>query len=211
MKLSGKTIAVLVAVVVAGAAAVAIGTSGGGNSDGDSSLQQYQPVTVAGEPLTEIPESGPDSAVGSAVPALSGFDFAGTAVSLDVAASKTPTMVVFLAHWCPHCNREVPRILELDGLGGIPAGLRVVAVATGSRRDFPNWPPSQWIKEIGWKWEVMTDSKRADAFRAYGGSGFPMFAFVEPDGKLWNRIGGEVGVVALDGLIKTFMESASRA
>ena len=214
MKVSGRTIAAVVGVVVLGAAAVAIGTGGGSSAGGNdgAALLQYQPVSVSGTPLPPMPDDGSaDTAIGQAVPVVKGLDFAGNAVSLDVAAGGKPTIVVFLAHWCPHCNREVPRILELDADGGIPEAVRVVGVATGSRADQPNWPPSAWLEKMGWKWERMADSETADAFMAYGGSSYPTMVFVKADGTVQNRVSGEQGVVALRGLVNGLMEGAASA
>lgn len=214
MKVSGRTIAAVVGVVVLGAAAVAIGTGGGSSTGGNNgaALLQYQPVSVSGAALPPMPDDGSaDTAIGQAVPVVKGLDFAGNAVSLDVAAGGKPTIVVFLAHWCPHCNREVPRILELDADGGIPDAVRVVGVATGSRADQPNWPPSAWLEKMGWKWERMADSETADAFMAYGGSSYPTMVFVKADGTVQNRVSGEQGVVALRGLVNGLMEGAASA
>ncbi|MFM8794726.1 MAG: TlpA family protein disulfide reductase [Acidimicrobiales bacterium] len=212
MKVSGRTIAAVVGVVVLGAAVIAIGT-GGSNSDGDGAgLSQFQAVAVTGTPLPAMPDDGSaDAAIGQAVPVVKGLDFEGNAVSLDVAAGGKPTIVVFLAHWCPHCNREVPRILELDADGGIPDGVRLVGVATGSRPDQPNWPPSAWLEKMDWKWERMADSEAADAFMAYGGTSYPTMVFVNADGTVQNRVSGEVGVVALRGLVNGLMEGAASA
>ena len=217
MKVSGRTIAAVVGVVVLGAAAVAIGTGGGGGN-GDNggndgaALMQYQPVSVSGTPLAPMPDDGSaDPAIGQKVPVVEGLDFAGNAVSLDVAAGGKPTIVVFLAHWCPHCNREVPRILELDADGGIPAAVRVVGVATGSRADQPNWPPSAWLETMGWKWERMADSESADAFMAYGGSSYPTMVFVNADGTVQNRVSGEQEVETLRGLVNGLMDGAASA
>lgn len=212
MKISGQSIAAAVAVVVMGAAVIAIGTGGGSDGGGDSTLNQYQPVAVTGTPLPAMPDDGSaDAAIGQAVPVVKGLDFAGNAVSLDVAAGGKPTIVVFLAHWCPHCNREVPRILELDADGGIPEGVRLVGVATGSRPDQPNWPPSAWLEKLDWKWERMADSEAADAFMAYGGTSYPTMVFVNADGTVQNRVSGEVGVVALRGLVNRLLEGAASA
>jgi thiol-disulfide isomerase/thioredoxin len=57
-----------------------------------------------------------DTACGMTAPILVGQDFDGETVRID-AASDGPTMVVFLAHWCPHCNAEVPRINQLRDEG----------------------------------------------------------------------------------------------
>ena len=214
MKVSGKSIAAIVALVVVGAAAVAIGSGGGGDPAGisDADLKQYQPVQVSGTPLPAMPEDdSADVAIGEKVPVVSGFDFAGKEVSLDVAASGKPTLVVFLAHWCPHCNREIPRILEVDADGGFPDGLRVVGVATGSRADQPNWPPSSWLEAMGWKWERMADSETADAFMAYGGTSYPTMVFVNGDGTVRNRVSGETDTDTLKGLVKDLMEPVASA
>ncbi|MGA1363067.1 MAG: TlpA family protein disulfide reductase [Ilumatobacteraceae bacterium] len=214
MKISGKSIAAVVGVVVLGAAAVAIGSGGGsdGGSGNDASLAQYQPVSVSGTPLPAMPDDGSaDAAIGQEVPVVKGLDFAGEAVSLDVAAGGRPTIVVFLAHWCPHCNREIPRILEADADGGIPEDVRVVGVATGSRADQPNWPPSAWLETMGWKWERMADSEAADAFMAYGGTSYPTMVFVRADGTVQNRVSGEIGTVALKGLINGLLETVASA
>ena len=227
---STKWVVAAVAGVVVIAAAIAIGTSGGSSGDsavtsttasgavapGDSlpdtvKPAEYQPVKITGDALPLMPDTGDDPGIGVKVPVVEGFNFHGDPVSLDIAASGKPTMVVFLAHWCPHCNREIPRILELNSKGGIPEGLRVVGVATGSRDDQANWPPSEWLAEMGWKWEKLADTQVGDAFNAYGGQSFPTMVLVGPDGTVVNRFSGEVEVDDLGARIKAFMEKVSKA
>ena len=50
-------------------------------------------------------------------------------------------MVVLLAHWCPHCNAEIPVLNEWRDSGEIPDGLNIVGVSTGASADAPNFPP----------------------------------------------------------------------
>ena len=51
-------------------------------------------------------------------------------------------MVVFLAHWCPHCNDEIPVLLEWRDVGRHPGRTcRSSASARRSRDDAPNFPP----------------------------------------------------------------------
>jgi cytochrome c biogenesis protein CcmG/thiol:disulfide interchange protein DsbE len=233
MKPNGKIVSVIVGAVVLVAAAVAVATGGSDSSPGttvastsagstgtDSSSNslpatvpaaEYQPVRVVGDVLAPMPESGTDTGIGATVPVVNGYDFAGEAVSLDVAASGRPTMVVFLAHWCPHCNREIPRILEWAGTSGVPDGLRIVGVATSSRNDYPNWPPSEWLVNMGWKWDTMADSRDGSAFAAYGGTSFPTMVLVGPDGTVRNRFSGEIEVSDLDRLVREFVASVTKA
>ena len=232
MKLNGRIVSAVVGIVVVAAAVVAV-VSSGSSSTGDTVVttvpsvdstvadnspaadsvppSEYQPVRITGTALPVMPESGTDAGIGSKVPVVNGYNFNGDAVSLDVAASGTPTMVVFLAHWCPHCNREIPRILEWASTNGVPDGLRIVGVATGSRNDYPNWPPSAWLADMGWKWEKLADTQDGQVFSAYGGTSFPTMVLVGPDGTVRNRFSGEVEIADLDRLVREFVNSVTKA
>jgi peroxiredoxin len=194
---SKKAFAVL-AVCVAAAAAIAIGMSSGSSapapSDGQATIitGQFQDVTVTGALLPEL-TSGDDPAVGTPAPGLSGFDFRGNTVNINTAESRANTLMVFLAHWCPACNEEVPKLIEWREQGLIPPDLRVVGVTTGSRDDAPNWPPSDWISEMKWPFEVLADSKEQTAALAYGLSAYPFMAIVDAEGNLRARFSGVMG------------------
>ena len=215
-------IAAIVAVIVlaGGVAVMSGGSSDDGSSGGSGSSDttavangpgEFQEAEIIGDTLPQMPDSGVDPALGLKVPEIRAKNFDGGPVSLRIASIKRPTMVVFLAHWCPHCNREIPRILELDKQGGIPAELRVVGVATGSRDDQPNWPPSAWLDDMGWKWEAAADSLDGKIFSAYGGTSFPTMVLVSPDGTVMNRFSGEVETADLGERIKTFMSLSAGA
>ena len=194
---SKKAFAVL-AVCVAAAAAIAIGMSSGSSapapSDGQATIitGQFQDVTVTGALLPEL-TSGDDPAVGTPAPGLSGFDFRGNTVNINTPESRANTLMVFLAHWCPACNEEVPKLIEWREQGLVPADLRVVGVTTGSRDDAPNWPPSDWISEMKWPFEVLADSEEQTAALAYGLSAYPFMAIVDAEGNLRARFSGVMG------------------
>ena len=105
-------------------------------------------------------------------------------------------MVVFLAHWCPHCNNEIPRLIELEEAGRFPDDLKVVAVSTAVASDRPNFPPSEWIVEKGWPWLVMADdydfTKRTlVGAEAFGVNAFPFITVVDAGGTVLTRWSGE--------------------
>ncbi|NCZ56650.1 MAG: hypothetical protein EBY86_08450 [Acidimicrobiia bacterium] len=54
----------------------------------------------------------------------------------------TPMLLVFLAHWCPHCQAEVPVLVKWNQSMLVPDNLDVIAVATGTDETAPNYPPS---------------------------------------------------------------------
>jgi len=207
---SKKAFAVL-AVCVAAAAAIAIGMSSGTSAPSPSGDQatiitgQFQDVTVTGALLPELP-SGDDPAVGTPAPGLSGFDFRGNSVNINTPESRANTMLVFLAHWCPACNEEVPKLIEWREQGLIPPNLRVVGITTGSRNDAPNWPPSDWISEMKWPFEVLADNEEQTAALAYGLSSYPYMAIVDANGILQARFSGVVGPEQLSERVSEALE-----
>jgi cytochrome c biogenesis protein CcmG/thiol:disulfide interchange protein DsbE len=203
---SSKIIAIVIGVVVVGAAAIAIGLSAGKKSDNPLSdgtaAAEYQPVTVSNPPLPQL-GNGIDAAIGQEAPALQGATFSGSAISITPGADGNATMLVFLAHWCPHCNREVPRLVEWYNKGLVPKNLRVIGVTTASRSDQANWPPSEWIVNMKWPFEVMADSELGEAAAAYGVDGYPFIAIMNGSGKVVRRSSGELELDQLIAMVNS--------
>ena len=187
-----------VVVLIIAAALIAVLATGGSDDSGDSSasgdsgaeIEQTRPVEVTGEALAPFEDPAADPAVGQASPVVTGQGFDGTALTIGGAGDK-PTLLVFLAHWCPHCNREVPEVIKLNDAGGIPADLDVVGISTAVASDRPNYPPSEWIVDKGWPFPTMADSENSEALSAFGGTGFPFLVMVDSDGTVLARQSGE--------------------
>jgi len=174
------------------------GTAAGDNSS--SSAAETQPVTVAGAALPAPPEAGNDTAVGMTAPTLKGFTFSGSPI--DITPGGRAKMVVFLAHWCPHCNREIPVLQQWAAAGGVPADLDIIGVSTAVTAQRDNYPPSTWLVNKQWTWPALADSENSDAATAYGVAGFPTFVIVGADGKVKVRSSGELPIADLDALVK---------
>ena len=196
----------IVLVVVAIVAIAAVVASGGDDdeaapraSDTTNSLPEelvgeIRPVTVDGSALPSLENPDNDAAVGLTAPVLVGESFDGSAVT--TASEGGPVMVVFIAHWCPHCNDEIPRLIELEDAGRFPDDLKIVGVSTAVAPDRPNFPPSEWIVEKGWPWPVMADgvdftNRTFVGASAFGVNAFPFITVVGADGKVLGRWAGE--------------------
>jgi thiol-disulfide isomerase/thioredoxin len=119
-------------------------------------------------------------------------------------------MLVFLAHWCPHCNREVPELNKWRDSGDVPEGLQVVAVTTAVSADREHYPPSTWIRdEMGWTWPVLADSPDNDAAIAFGVSGFPFSVILDTDGTVLGRSSGELGLDGIEAFVADSLAKAS--
>ena len=172
---------------------------------GTSSAAETQPVTIDGAALPAPVETGEDPAVGMQAPTLHGFQFDGTPI--DVAPGGRPKMLVFLAHWCPHCNREIPVLQSWAAAGGVPAGLDIIGVSTAVNAQHDNYPPSKWIEDKAWTWPALADSAASDAAIAYGVGAFPTFVIVGADGTVKVRSSGELAVADLDSIVSQAVES----
>lgn len=164
-----------------------------------------QPVTIRGEPLIPFQGIANDPAVGVIAPTITGADFEGTPITID-GRQTGPVMVVFLAHWCPHCNAEIPRLLEWKASGAVPAQLQVIGVSTAVSQTAANYPPAAWLADRGWSWPVMADESDGDgaaglAAQAYGATGWPYFVILGSDNQVLARHSGEIEGQELQSLV----------
>lgn len=174
------------------------------SSDDDASLEgavEFQNVVVTGDSLPEFGD-GADAAIGMTAPVLEGFGFLGNEVNTS---PGTPMLLVFLAHWCPHCQAEVPVLVKWSQSGLVPENLDVIAIATGTDQSAPNFPPSNWLASEKWPelWPVLVDSQDQTAGNAFGLAGYPFMTLVGSDGKVLWRNSGEITAEALTDALNT--------
>ena len=114
-----------------------------GNDDAmpvaSDAVTEYGVVQVDGSPLPALSDGGDDPAVGQTGPTLISERASGTS-TVEPATDSEPTMLVFLAHWCPHCQRELPRLVELADAGELD-DIRTVAVLIATDDSRPNYRP----------------------------------------------------------------------
>ena len=184
-----------IAAAIAIGAIVAVATQSS-SDDVVTGVEEFNSVEVVGDPLPEYSDSASDTAIGMTAPILTGKGFTGNTI---VTGPGAPTLLVFLAHWCQYCQREVPLLVQWNRDGLVPSGLDVIAIATSTDPASPNFPPSEWLarEEFPPLWPVMTDSGEKTAANAMGVSGFPFFVLLDSSGKVALRISGEIEMPVL--------------
>ncbi len=180
--------------------ALAMFLSRGGGDD------ETAPVTVSGESLPEFQGAQNDPAVGMPAPEVEGESFDGTPV--EILPDGTPTAIVFLAHWCPHCQVEVPRVQAWIEEEGPPAGVELTSVSTSVDRSRPNYPPSEWLEREGWTVPVLVDDAGGTLAGAFGLTSFPFWVFVDGDGMVVGRHAGEMQIEALAAALASLQATA---
>lgn len=184
---------VLGVIVLAGVVAVVVSSTGGSDSGsgGAPAVREVsREVTVSGTALPRYTAAKNDPAVGLAAPRIASVDFRDR-TSVAGGATGEPYVLAFLAHWCPHCQAEVPRLVAVERAGK-DAGVPVVAVTTGTDETAPNYPPSVWLARERWRGAELLDDATQTAARAYGLGGYPFLVWVAADGTVAARTSGEI-------------------
>jgi hypothetical protein len=164
---------------------------------------EYGEPAVTGEALPlmdlNVAVMPNDPALGSIAPEVTGQDFDDSTVTIE--HDGTPKAIVFLAHWCQHCQAEVPRVQAwLDGGGGVE-GVEIVSVTTSANSGQPNWPPSAWLDRENWTSPNIRDDSESSALVAYGGRSFPYWVFVNGDGTVAHRQAGQTDIATLQAVM----------
>jgi cytochrome c biogenesis protein CcmG/thiol:disulfide interchange protein DsbE len=162
-----------------------------------SGASEFGSPEISGEALPALPEQGADPALGMTIPTVDGENFSGD--SVKIADDGRPKILLFLAHWCPHCQAEVPLVQGWVDDGGMPEGVDLIGVATAITSTRENYPPSDWLKTEGWSSPLVVDDEDSTVATSFGLSAFPFWVFVGPDGSVVGRTTGEI---PLDGLIQ---------
>jgi thiol-disulfide isomerase/thioredoxin len=157
-------------------------------------------VTVEGDDLPFLETGAADPALGLTAPTVTGETFDGEQVTIG--ADGNAKIVVLLAHWCPHCQAEVPLVQSWIESGGLPEGVDLygVTVLTNRVRDGRTWPPQDWLESEGWTSLTIKDDQQNSIVNAYGMTGTPTYVVLGPDNENLGRISGEVGLGGLETL-----------
>ena len=152
-------------------------------------------VTLSSEPVAAGLPEGEISVVGDSLPQYAGENDDNVALGLAAPTFSAPDQnseifqlekngnskaLLFLAHWCPHCQREVPVVQRFIDSNGVPSGIDVIAVATSIDRGRDNYPPQEWLEREGWSETQIYDLDR-EIGEAYGLNAFPYWVFLDKD------------------------------
>lgn len=208
-------------IAVIGIVAIVAGRSsssaGGGKSPSGGTVVpngklDYGTIKAQGANLPAKPETGTDPAIGMTIPTVAGQQFDGE--QLTITPDGTPKIIMVMAHWCPHCQAEVPRIQGWLNADGMPQGVQLAAVATANVPAKGNFPAADWLRTEKWSVPTIVDDKPVldssgnivspgTAAVAYGVSGYPYFLVTDGQGKVLYRTSGEITQAQWNALLTT--------
>lgn len=186
--------------------AIAVSAVTGGGDE----TSEYGEVTVEGETLPTFGgDPAADTAPGMLAPTVTGETFEGETVS--IAPDGRPKVLIFLAHWCPHCQAEVPRLVDWLEAGNKPENVDLYGVSTMANRVRAEWPPSAWLESENWDVPTLKDDQGNSASTAFGLAGTPYWVVLNGDNEVVFRISGEItqgGMDVVDALFQTAADEA---
>ena len=199
---SNRLVLALVGVAVVAFVGVVAFLSANETSDIPSLDEVAGPVSVDGTQIG-VPypdEAGaPDPAVGLPSPIIDAFDYDDQ--PFTIGAPGRAQVLVFLAHWCPVCDQELPTLRDVVAAGGVPDEVDMVLVTTGLDPGRPNWPPKRWLEDAGLGGvTTVRDDVGDPIMRAYGLRAYPAWAVIDAEGTVVARRQGllpAVGVAQL--------------
>ena len=115
-------------------------------------------------------------------------DEAGSQKSIDLSATGKNTVIVFFATWCPHCQKEMPRLVEFYNtlqLSPNKNSTELLAVRASIARETQSF--TDFKKQYGIPFPIMTDE--GIAFESFANEqgvspGFPMLAVANAKGEV---------------------------
>ena len=156
-------------------------------------------VQIRGKYLPKLVQGYEDSALGWAAPEVKGVGLDGE--EIYIGGEGSTTLIMVLAHWCPHCRNEVrelaPFLNETDSLNRV----RMVTLLTSINDERANFPPHTWLDLEKWPVPSIVDTPSSQIATAYGVTSFPFFIVINDKGELALRMPGRLGVETLSRLL----------
>jgi thiol-disulfide isomerase/thioredoxin len=177
------------------------------NDPGVDEAIAFGEVTVEGTNLPFFDSATTDPAVGQKAPTVTGSDWNDN--ESTIGSDGRAKIIVMLAHWCPHCQAEVPVIQDWYEAGGLPDGVDIygVTVLTNRLRDGSTWPPQEWLQSEGWTVPTIMDDEAGSVVQAYGLTSTPTYVVLDGENNNLGRLAGEIGVDGLNALAQMAVQS----
>jgi len=161
-------------------------------------------VSVVGDSLPPHNADGLDEATQVIAPTVTATDWRGNQTTIG--PDGRPKIVVFLAHWCPHCQAEVPLISQWLDEGRLDPGVDLYSAAVMTDHNRDNWPPQQWLEAEQWEPPVLMDDAASSIAFSFGVNAVPFFVVLDGENRVLLRAAGGLQPDNLDTLVEIALQ-----
>ncbi len=185
-----------------------------GSSDGESQTVPTlaeNPTGISGLALPTFDGTVTDPAVGTLAPIVTGTDLlTGEPVSsFESIENAKPLMIAFYAHWCPHCQAELPQVSDGLNRNPLPDAVDFIAVSTFEDANRGNHPPAAWFRREEWRLPTISDTRGSAVAEVFGVQSVPFLVLVDIEGNVAARVPGSLGPNSLHLLATQLIEGVT--
>ena len=176
-------------------------------------------ININGDTVAELPQHFDRNCIFHSVTLCQSFESAGNIIIPDIegiSISGEPfkiqndgrkKIILFLAHWCPHCQVEVEVFKSWIKTRGVPNDFDIYGIATANNPSQENYPPEIWLKEGEWKFPTIIDTDSDNIAKIFGVTSFPYWVLVDSDNKILTRLTGTFKEEEIDVIVSKMLES----
>lgn len=155
---------------------------------------------IRGKHLPIMVQGYSDPAIGLSAPEIKASTLAGS--EIFIGGEGPTTLIMVLAHWCPHCRNEVRELSEFLAESDAMDRVRMITLLTSINEERANFPPHTWLEMEKWPLTSMVDTPSNQIATALGVSSFPFFIVLDDKGEIALRIPGRLGLESLTRLLE---------
>ncbi|MBM32341.1 MAG: hypothetical protein CL764_05730 [Chloroflexi bacterium] len=175
-------------------------------------------INIQGETVPQLPQSFDrncifhsitlcqnfESAANTIIPDIEGVSISGEPFKIKNDGRKK--IILFLAHWCPHCQVEVEIFTSWAETRGLPKDFDIYTIATANNSSQENYPPQTWLNEANWQFPTIIDTDSDNIAKIFGVTSFPYWVLVDSDNKILTRLSGTFKEEDIDVIISKILE-----
>lgn len=165
------------------------------------------PVVVPEGSLAQHdPSLASDPATGTQLGDVVGIDW-GSETEISISPrGDLPTLWLLVAHWCPHCQYQLP---TLNGIWEtLPHdSVRTVVIST-AQNEAGGGEEDDWLSSGDFQFPVMIDTGNRLATQ-FGASAFPFWVVTDPNGIVMGRFAGRTEEPAITQLYEDMLDLGS--
>ena len=154
------------------------------------------------------PNQPNDAALGLQLGSVTGTEYYTAAATSIDPADDTARVWLIWAHWCPHCQTELPEVSEWyeEHAADYP-DIELVTISTAIDPGRAN-PLEPYLEDSQFPFPVLVDDDTSIAGQL-GASAFPFWMVTDGEGTVLVRIPGAIGIDTVEQIFTSLEEMAS--
>ncbi|RKP57979.1 TlpA family protein disulfide reductase [Cohnella endophytica] len=120
-----------------------------------------------------------------------------TSNQVSIKFSEKPTVLLFFTSWCPYCNEDAPKIVQL--YNKYKNDLNIFGINITNRDDIQD--VKDYVANYHIDYPILLDES-GSIYKKYAGSGFPSLYFFNSNGEVIDTI---IGATDLDTIENSFI------